>query len=704
MSTFSSSMIMPGIAVPFQQTVDPAHLGVYLNLDQAEQLRIRRYDEAWRFYYGKHWSFAREDGEPLVTVNYYRKFLDKIAEFLVGKGQVITVPEVLAGVSKTFLDQVWKENEQRRLLWDMAIMGGVSGDVFALLTYEEPTEVQRGVNPFARGKIRVNLLGSEQVFPTWDPLNVDRLQSVRIETVFYAESADTSSRTADHMSVRRFTQTITPQVIMEQFQDEPPTIKPNTLQEIPLVHIKNISVPKEYYGMSDGQDLIDLNREFNEKSTDISDTINYHSAPITVITGAKVKDLDKGAKQIWSGLPAGAKVFNLALEGDLGAANKYRDSIKMSMHEIGDVPEGVLGREQSISNTSGIAMHLQYQPLIGKTRRKRATYEPGLEKINYFILRIGLLTGQISLPFDLCKNCGGRIVEMDSDRTQPMWDQELEDYVEVPIKVKRCFQVDKQTLDFQDPYKLKIKVWREYGFGGEVREVPIEEARTISAGAKSFWDYAYVDVEADQQYKKELRAAQEAAYAAAVQAQQQAPAAGEQGQPSAAPVPVTAPPPPIPKVKSLPPSEVDVPEEPEQVRINTPLLHPATGEFIRYRSEDRLIIPTGCCSPLYMDPFETTVKLVDVLPKDDAVQAKLYQMYQDSKWVDREWVQAQIPDIAQDMHAINKRMKTAASLADDAEKGERLGDRVDDLSPHSPPISHVQGPAGDPVAPEDSEG
>lgn len=93
LSFFTNSGNSAGSAIPFQRIVEPASLGMFLNLEQAELIRIQRYNEAWRFYFGKHWAFTREDGEPLVTLNYFRKFIDKHAEFLLGKGFVVTVPE-----------------------------------------------------------------------------------------------------------------------------------------------------------------------------------------------------------------------------------------------------------------------------------------------------------------------------------------------------------------------------------------------------------------------------------------------------------------------------------------------------------------------------------------------------------------------------------------------------------------------------------
>jgi hypothetical protein len=649
-----------GAAVPYQRSQDVASMGMFLSLDQAEANRIGRYQEAWRFYFGKHWGYSREAGEVPVTLNYYRKIVDKLAEFLVGRGFVIMTPEALEEIVKPYLDEVWKVNQREQLSWDVAVMGGTTGDVFVMVTEEEPSELERRINPFSQGRTKINLLGSEQVFPTWDPLKADTMLKVRIEHLFRPNEevktpgANLDAKTGQPLLVKRFTQVITSGQIVEQYHGEIPSIRGNILGEIPLVHIKNISIPREQYGMSDGQDVIDINRELNEKATDISDIINYHAAPITIILGGKAKNLQRGPNIIWSGLPFNASVFNLELKGDLTASQNYWDKVKKVMHELSDVPETVLGEKQAISNTSGVAMHLQYQPILGKTKRKRASYEPGFERINYFVLRIGQVKGRITLPYDLCANCSGKIVEYeDPTVTEYVWDETARNpntgeqgyYVQKPKKLKRCFHIDKFDLTFMNPNKMRVKVWRQLGFGNEVTEMSIDRARAIAQedAPRSFWDYASVSIADYRKYQSEL---------ARVRANNMAILeGGTAGDIEQEPLP------PETHVRVLPNDEAVTYEEPETVKVRIPLYHPRTGAFVMYVEETRQIVPTGCRNPMYLNPYQTSVVFNEVLPKDEALQATLYGMYQDKQWVDAEWVQERIPDIAEDRTAIQRRMR-----------------------------------------------
>lgn len=652
-----------GSAVPFQRVIEPQQLGMFLNLEQAELVRIQRYAEAQRFYLGNHWSFKREDGDPLVTVNYIRKLVDKSVAFLMGAGFTMKVPEPLAQVTAPKLKEVWGYNNGALLGHEIATTGGITGDAFILITAEEPTEMAKRINPHTKGKVRLNLLGSEQVFPTWDPLNKEVLTSVRIETIFYADrgiaKTDRDDR-ADHQGrqlyTKRFTQIITPTVIVEQFAGEIPVERPNVLGEIPLVHIKNLSMPREYYGLSDVQDLIDLQREFNEKATDISDIINYQAAPVTVIFGARAKNVERGAKQIWSGLPSDARVQTVALGSDLNAAQGYLERIKLALHELSDVPEGSLGKAQPISNTSGVALSMSMFPLVEKTKRKRVTYGLGFEQINYFILRCLAVLGEVALPFDVCKTCGGRIVVTeDPEKMESYWAPDPSvagggEYRDRPLRKPRCYHVDPRTMEFLAPEEMRLKYVREYGFGSEVREAPLWMIeRELRGGKPSYWDYAADQLKELQGYQEQL---------AAYEAQNPVPEMQADGT-------VRNPPPPAPRMKVtlLPAEFVDVPEEPEKVRAVVNRYHPGTGDFLGEQIYESFLVPTGCIQPEYLNPFETEVEFQDVLPKDQALEAQKFMLYQQNGWVDAEWVRRKLPEIAEDALDIEKRMKTKSQVA-----------------------------------------
>ena len=188
-------------------------------------------------------------------------------------------------------------------------------------------------------------------------------------------------------SVYAYVEILTEETIEEYINDELISSRPNPIGQIPIVHIPNIPVPSSPWGLSDCQDIIGLNLHYNEVATDIADIVNYHAAPVTVIVGAKASQLEKGAKKVWGGLPKDSQVFNLegGGQGMMGAL-QYLETVKRAMHEMVGVPETALGQVQPISNTSGVALSIQFQPLMNRWGQKVAQYSEGLQRINELIL------------------------------------------------------------------------------------------------------------------------------------------------------------------------------------------------------------------------------------------------------------------------------------------------------------------------------
>lgn len=690
-----------GTAVPYQRIMEPSQLGMFLNLEQAEILRLRRYHEHWRFYTGQHWSFTREGGEPLVTFNYIRRCIDKSASWLVGNGLTITTPEVFKKHTLPALLEVYDYNgllsvdskgEQRpgKKLYDIATMGGVTGDVFILVTYAEPTPQAKRINPHTRGKIRVQLFNSEQAFPQWDPLNVEIMTSIRFETVYYDDRAQQIENSYDNqgrqLQVRRFTQIITPEQIIEQYQGQAPISKPNLMGEICVVHIPNHSLPGEYYGLADSDSLLDLQREFNEKGTDLSDIINYHAAPIIAITGAKVKQLERSPQNIWSGFPADAKVSVLNSGSDLGAAKGYMDMVKKSMLEIAEIPEGALGGMQPISNTSGVALHTQYQPLVEKTARKRAVYEPGLTLVNYYILRtLEVIDPTFRLPTDLCANCGGRVLEfidvdkdcpycrgygqldkngepLDSEHISGTLDEQHghPDVVRCPCVTshKKCYRIDEQTFEFLPPDKVKLRYPRQHSFGTTIDQATFEQVKDEHGlHAPSSWD---------PEPTKTL--AEKAAEEAIVDPETGDSTADE------------------PALPQLPAEAVELPPEPEKVKLRRVLVDPLTGQQHVAKEVEIEVVPTDCDNPEYANPYEAKVILNDSLPKDEALNATLFQNYINMGLVSKAWCRRNIPALASDAERIEKEIEK-----------ERSDAPQQPITPvkQKPPIGSGRGAAGD---------
>ena len=342
--------------------------------------RLNRYSLNWAMYLGHHYSYRRQTGEAQMVLNYYRAFTDFIINFTFGKGVNFRSSKETEAIVPDLLERVWEvDNNKATVLWEIGQQGTVSGDCFIKVAYEEAY-----VDPAGRthpGRVRVLPLNSSFAFPEFHPHDRERLIRFKLKYRFWGTSLEGTRQ------VFTYTEILTDDIIEEYINDELIDSRPNPLGTIPVVHIPNVRISGSPWGVSDCFDIININRAYNETATDIADIVNYHAAPVTVIIGAKASQLEKGANKVWGGLPKDAKVENL--EGGsagLKGAMDFLAMMKKSMHEMVGVPETALGQAQPISNTSGVALSIQFQPLMNRYHQKIIQYAHGLERVNELIL------------------------------------------------------------------------------------------------------------------------------------------------------------------------------------------------------------------------------------------------------------------------------------------------------------------------------
>lgn len=365
-------------------TISVSPLGLVELADEEFEVhgpRLNRYSMNWAMYLGHHWSYRREIGESQMVFNYYRAFTDFLINFTFARGVHFRAPKETEAIVPDLLKRVWEiDNDKQQVLWEIGQQGGVSGDCFIKVAYEDPyTDPAGGGHP---GRVRILPLNSSFCFPEFHPHDRQRLLRFKLKYRFWGTSLEGTRQ------VYTYTEIITDDVIEEYINDELIDSRVNPLGVIPIVHIPNVRISGSPWGLSDCNDIIGLNRNYNEVATDIADIVNYHAAPVTVIIGAKASQLEKGPRKVWGGLPKDARVENL--EGgasglDLGL--KYLETIKRAMHEMVGVPETALGQMQPISNTSGVALSIQFQPLVNRWYQKTVQYQEGLERVNELVMR-----------------------------------------------------------------------------------------------------------------------------------------------------------------------------------------------------------------------------------------------------------------------------------------------------------------------------
>jgi len=421
----------------FEDTLNIGQLISEGNLTNEETLHLKRIKEAWNFYEGYHWEGIDDLDTPQVTFNYCRPFVNKFVSFEFGKGFTIKTPPELDNVGVTvndpkveinldtngdgqidgeeiteefeikektqadFLAQVWKDNNKEILITELGQTKSITGEAWVKVQFEEAEDLNDPFEEYPDGRIRLSVLPTQFVFPRFNNHDKDRLESLLIMYPIRTMQ-DTGllfKRTVETTVVYKEFWTATEIVVYEGGKEVDRMENPYGF--IPFVQIKNFPIAGRTRGVGDLDDIIPLNVELNTKKSDVSEVIDYHSAPITLVFGAKIGNLEKGANKVWGGLPKDAKVENLGLQGDLMASSSYIADVKTSMCEIAGIPETVLGGASAISNTSGVALQYMNLPLIERTRIKRSCTASGLQKVNKMILYIGMSHGLIVKPEEI---------------------------------------------------------------------------------------------------------------------------------------------------------------------------------------------------------------------------------------------------------------------------------------------------------------
>lgn len=392
----------------FDDFFNTSLIGVQGELDNKQVERLKKIKRAFNFYEGYHWEEMPEMDTPELTINYCRAFVNKFVAFELGKSFTMSTHNSMEDVVVTddgrnsfeYLEDVWEDNDKFRLITDIGQMKSITGESWLQVRYFSPEELEDPFGEYPNGRVRVMLLPTSVVFPEFDPHDRDKITRV---TIMYTYEKIIRTGILGKLTKKQvlYKQIWTKDECVVIDDGQEPVTFPNKYGVIPFVLIRNLTVVGRNEGLSDLEDIIPLNVELNLKESNVSEIIDYHAAPITIVYGAKVGNLEKGANKMWGGLAKDARVENLELNGDLGASQGHISNLKLQMCEVGGIPETVLGGAQAISNTSGVALQYINLPLIERTRVKKLNTENGIEAINKLILLVSVLEGLIHKPADI---------------------------------------------------------------------------------------------------------------------------------------------------------------------------------------------------------------------------------------------------------------------------------------------------------------
>lgn len=390
--------------------LDPQIAQLLMTIEEEAKPRFDNYDEYWNFYVGNHWQRTKyktnpaarekyanrwETGTPEPTedvqANYCKTFIDKVTMFVAGKNFKMKYPQMREEVLKPVVMRILDDSDRDRFSMELLQIGGVTGDGYIFVGWDSDAN-------FGAGGAVLEALDSGAVLPfyAWVSGKVRMVRCLlRYDIVLPDGTKDVEYQDWTRESVSIYRKT-SEGAYAELTSTEDTRVGKNKLGEIPIVHIRNFPVSKDPFGRSDVEDIRLINQLYNKTLRQIDDVVDYHGAPITLVIGASIDELQKGENKTWA-LPAGADAKNLE-QPDTGLYGDLEKILKTLMHIQGSIPENSVGQEQHISNTSGVALSIAYLPLTEAVTRKRVFYKKGIEAAVQMALRLEAIQNPARLP------------------------------------------------------------------------------------------------------------------------------------------------------------------------------------------------------------------------------------------------------------------------------------------------------------------
>jgi hypothetical protein len=357
-------------------------------LREKHNARLRAYELYWSMYYGSHWyQYGTDQTKPTPKYfNYSAIEVNKHMSWLMNKGFLVEsdFPEI-----EQFLQNNWKLNlggvkELNQFGLQMSLNGGVTGDVWYDLYFDE--------HPLTGEEyIKLNMLEGHKCFPVLDSGNLIGFLYYSLEEYVKAENHGFPEYDIRYEGF--YLRAGKKEVIVD---DEVRETVDYDFTNLPLIHIQNFPTPLSYYGISDLANVVDMNIMFDKLLTNISDIVDYHSAPITILKGAKANDLVRAANRVWILSNPDATIENLKLEGELVAANTLLDKVTKLMTQSGKTPETAMGMDKGLSHSTGVSLVTTFMPLYEAMEVKRIMYGVGILNTNILKIKMAFLRGILS--------------------------------------------------------------------------------------------------------------------------------------------------------------------------------------------------------------------------------------------------------------------------------------------------------------------
>ncbi len=424
-----------------------------LEMSRARMARIR---DNWQFFLNHHRSQdVPEKGERALVRNLTRAMVNKSRRWLTNPGWKIVSHDGNEGLVD-FYESIWKANRKETLFTRMGLQGAISGDVFVWVGVKRKGE---------RDYLCLRCLDSMHCHPVFDPSDPDRMiQLLYQRPVLVSESMKSFVPDTYPWAVQ--STVITESETFLYYNEKEVQREDNLLGFVNVVHIPNTPCSASSFGQDEVSVIKDLNLTTNEVLSNLNSIVSYYAAPLTLMFGHTLGDIQRSGKQVWSGLKTDARVESLEQNADLAGAMTVADSMVEGMHEVSNVPAGSLTSRHSLSNVSEAALRVYFMPMLELLTEKHSTYGAGISAINEMIRRVCKHYPPYADPDELAKHddpfCRFETwVDWNSPIPKDKQDEANEFNMRIANRTISRAEVIRRTAEDADPRRLAKEILQD---------------------------------------------------------------------------------------------------------------------------------------------------------------------------------------------------------------------------------------------------
>jgi len=374
--------------------------------------KLAGYNNLRKFYEGDHWDYVREDGQTQRVFNYCKTIVDNYTAFLAADP-----PEDDCVPSDPTDDEEWaraaekekllaaiKEDNNFPLVFEEAVQNqSLLGDAFIFGPYIEWVKVGEREIPRIRFKNikrveNVRLIWSDEDYTEYDGFILHhRVSRRRIEKI-YEKQLKERGITLTESPRRTSGGTSSPDLMVDLliYWDDTYMLvladnKVIDFQKhdwgfVPGIYIKNTNHPTLPWGISDIEDILDAQQEYNETVADTRGKIKQVSIPHIFYAGeGEPVEYQAGQAQMIK-IGENDRIFPDPMGQSTAPFEMHIQRTEADIHKLSMISEIFFGAVPT--RLSGRALSVLLQGVQNKVKLKQQRWRVALKKLNANIFRL----------------------------------------------------------------------------------------------------------------------------------------------------------------------------------------------------------------------------------------------------------------------------------------------------------------------------